>query len=219
MTKYFDTIKFQQIPREENPVADRLANAASLADESLTRVVPIDVLETPSIIRGVQVLVIPWEPSWIDPTLAYLERGKLPNSKEAARQLRMKASKYSVIHEEECGNHSGGRSLAHKALTQGYFWPYMAREVKEYSRRCDKCQRFGIPKSIIMDNGPNLDNQYTQHFFDKYGINQKVSATYHPQGNGQAEITNRTIFACIKKKLKDKKREVVRRITKYPMGI
>ncbi|XP_059631103.1 uncharacterized protein LOC132273988 [Cornus florida] len=65
--------------------------------------------------------------------------------------------------------------------------------------------RFSVLRSIIIDNGPNLDNQNTQRFFDKYGINQKVSVVYHPQGNGQVEITNRTIFTCIKKKLEDKK--------------
>ena len=27
------------------------------------------------------------------------------------------------IHEGECGNHFGGRSLAHKILSQGYYWP------------------------------------------------------------------------------------------------
>ena len=29
------------------------------------------------------------------------------------------------LHEEICGSHTGGRSLAHSALTQGYWWPSM----------------------------------------------------------------------------------------------
>ncbi|XP_059623054.1 uncharacterized protein LOC132266219 [Cornus florida] len=44
------------------------------------------------------------------------------------------------IHDEDYGNHSGGRSLAHRVLTQGYFWPYLARNAEEYARRYDKCQ-------------------------------------------------------------------------------
>ncbi|KAM2185677.1 hypothetical protein ACFX1Q_030654 [Malus domestica] len=36
------------------------------------------------------------------------------------------------LHEGMCGNHSGGRSLAHQALTQGYFWLYMARDAEQY---------------------------------------------------------------------------------------
>ena len=27
------------------------------------------------------------------------------------------------LHEGECGNHVGGQSLAHKALTVGCYWP------------------------------------------------------------------------------------------------
>ena len=33
------------------------------------------------------------------------------------------------LHEGICGSHIGGRSLAHRALTQGYWWPNMQREA------------------------------------------------------------------------------------------
>ena len=46
------------------------------------------------------------------------------------------------LHEGICGSHTGGRSLAHRALTQGYWWLNMQREAKEYARKCDQCQRF-----------------------------------------------------------------------------
>ena len=29
------------------------------------------------------------------------------------------------MHEGICGSHTGGRSLSHKAITQGYWWPNM----------------------------------------------------------------------------------------------
>ncbi|XP_059630010.1 uncharacterized protein LOC132272971 [Cornus florida] len=61
--------------------------------------------------------------------------------------------------------------------------------------------RFGVSNVIMMDNGPNLDNRNTRKFFAKHGIRQKLATVSHPQGNGQAEITNRTIFSCLKKKL------------------
>ena len=41
-----------------------------------------------------------------------------------------------------CGSHTGGRSLAHRAITQGYWWPNMQREALEYVKKCDQCQRF-----------------------------------------------------------------------------
>ena len=46
------------------------------------------------------------------------------------------------IHERVCGNHTGGRNLAHKATSQGYFWPKMLRDADKLVRKCDKCQRF-----------------------------------------------------------------------------
>ena len=41
------------------------------------------------------------------------------------------------LHEGICGSHTGGRSLAHRAITQGYWWPNMQREVLEYVRKYD----------------------------------------------------------------------------------
>ena len=29
------------------------------------------------------------------------------------------------LHEGICGSHTGGRSIAHRAITQGYWWPNM----------------------------------------------------------------------------------------------
>ena len=33
------------------------------------------------------------------------------------------------VHEGICGSHTGGRSLSHRAITQGYWWPNMQKEV------------------------------------------------------------------------------------------
>ena len=46
------------------------------------------------------------------------------------------------LHEGICRSHTGGRSLEHRAITQGYQWPNMQREAQEYVRKCDQCQRF-----------------------------------------------------------------------------
>ena len=65
--------------------------------------------------------------------------------------------------------------------------------------------RFGLPRSIVTDNGKEFDNRVVQEFCAEQGIVQHFSSTYYPQGNGQAEATNKTIFANIKKKLEAKK--------------
>ena len=46
------------------------------------------------------------------------------------------------LHEGVCRSHTGGRSLSHRAITQGYWWPGMQKEAQEYVRKCDQCQRF-----------------------------------------------------------------------------
>ena len=46
------------------------------------------------------------------------------------------------MHEGIYGSHTGGRSLAHRAITQGYWWPNMQRETLEYVKKCDQCQRY-----------------------------------------------------------------------------
>ena len=46
------------------------------------------------------------------------------------------------LHERVCGSHTGGRSLSHRTLIQGYWWPNMQKEAQEYVKKCDQCQRF-----------------------------------------------------------------------------
>ena len=49
---------------------------------------------------------------------------------------------FRSLHEGICESHTRGRSLAHRAITQGYWWPNMQKETHEYMKKCDQCQRF-----------------------------------------------------------------------------
>ncbi|XP_075641931.1 uncharacterized protein LOC142613455 [Castanea sativa] len=46
------------------------------------------------------------------------------------------------LHEGICGSHTRGRSLSHRALTQGYWWSSMQKGAQEYVRRYDQCQKY-----------------------------------------------------------------------------
>ena len=46
------------------------------------------------------------------------------------------------LHRGMCGSHTRGRSLSHRALTQGYWWPNMQKSAQDYDRKCDQCQRY-----------------------------------------------------------------------------
>ena len=54
----------------------------------------------------------------------------------------MTESLLEELHEGIYGSHTGGRSLAHRAITQGYWWPNMQKEAQEYVKKCDQCQQF-----------------------------------------------------------------------------
>uniref|UniRef100_A0A2N9EUX0 Uncharacterized protein n=1 Tax=Fagus sylvatica TaxID=28930 RepID=A0A2N9EUX0_FAGSY len=105
--------------------------------------------------QEVSVCSISSQPSWMDPILSYLKDNKLPEDRKEAKMIKLKAPRFWVskegllyrrsftgpyllcvhpgkvkdflfeIHEGICGSHTGGRSLAHRAISQGYWWPYM----------------------------------------------------------------------------------------------
>ena len=50
--------------------------------------------------------------------------------------------------------------------------------------------RFGVPKALISDRGTHFCNRMLGSVLKKYGVTHKVSTSYHPQTNGQAEVSN-----------------------------
>ena len=107
-----------------------------------------------------QVYQIKLAPSWMDSILLFLERDILPEEKSEAEKIRKKAPRFWLsedrklykrsfsgpyllcvhpdalkslleeLHEGVCGSHTGGRSLSHWAITQGYWWPGMQKEAQ-----------------------------------------------------------------------------------------
>ena len=65
--------------------------------------------------------------------------------------------------------------------------------------------RFGIPRALISDNGKQFDNAKFRDFYAKLEIKNYYSSPAHPQSNGQAEVTIRTLKAALKTKLEDLK--------------
>lgn len=46
------------------------------------------------------------------------------------------------VHEGACGDHTRGQIPAKKILRYGYFWSTFNRDAADYTRKCDKCERF-----------------------------------------------------------------------------
>ena len=105
----------------------------------------------------------------MDPIVLFLKDGILPEEKGEADKVRRKAPHFWLfedqklykrsfsrpyllcvhpeavellleeLHEEICRSHTRDKSLSHKALTQGYWWPNMQKEAQKYVKKCDKC--------------------------------------------------------------------------------
>nr|XP_023905079.1 uncharacterized protein LOC112016836 [Quercus suber] len=122
--------------------------------------------------EAIQVHQIRESPCWMDALIGFLKDDILPEERKEAEKIRRKAARFWLsedqklykrsysgpyllcihpeateslleeLHEGICGSHTGGRSLAHRALTQGYWWPSMQQEARDYAKKCDQCQRF-----------------------------------------------------------------------------
>ena len=59
--------------------------------------------------------------------------------------------------------------------------------------------RFGIPRAIISDQGTHFCNKTFWNLLKKYGVQHRTSTPYHPQTNGQVEVSNREVKAILEK--------------------
>jgi transposase InsO family protein len=60
--------------------------------------------------------------------------------------------------------------------------------------------RYGVPNSIITDNGTNFTSGKFQDFAKELGIKIKYASVAHPKSNSQVEKANR-LFCGLKKQL------------------
>jgi len=199
------------------------------------------------------------------------------------------------LHEGSSGCHSGGRSLAERAISQGYWWPKMRNATRDYVRDCGSCQRhspllhqptlflnpvtspwpfaqwgldivgvlptapggfkhlitatdyftkwveaeplvhitatevehfiwkniisrFGVPYAIISDNGTQFVAEAIKTLCKRKNIRVYNSTVAYPQGNGQAEASNKSISAGLKRRLTNKRGKWVEELPKVLWG-
>jgi len=155
--------------------ADALAKEAS-ANEAMDE---FDEIQYMPSIDLPEVLQVRNEENWMTPIISYLKDGTLPEGKDEAKKLRVKSARYILmdevlykrgfsqpylrclapdeanyvlreVHEEACGNHSRARSLVHKVIRAGYYWPTIQADAKAYVKVCSQCQRFSnVPRQPL----------------------------------------------------------------------
>ena len=67
--------------------------------------------------------------------------------------------------------------------------------------------RFGTPRTIINDGGSHFANKVFDKLMSRYGIKHIMSLAYHPQTNGQAEISNREIKKILEKTVSSSRKD------------
>ena len=72
--------------------------------------------------------------------------------------------------------------------------------------------RFGTPRAVISDEGSHFCNKLFASLLAKYGVKHRVSLAYHPQSNGQAEVSNREIQKILKKTINGTRKDWANKI-------
>ena len=67
--------------------------------------------------------------------------------------------------------------------------------------------RFGAPRTIISDEGSHFANKMFTKLLSRYGVRHVMGLTYHPQLNGQIEISNREIKNILEKTINTSRKD------------
>ncbi|XP_022149417.1 protein NYNRIN-like [Momordica charantia] len=147
-----------------------LTKLASAYETDLARSVPVEILDSPSILEPDVMEVDTPSPSWVDPIVEFI-KGNPPQDPKEQKKMARRAARFTLregalyrrgfslpllkcvtpeeglyilreIYEGACGNDSGARSLSAKVVRQGYYWPTIEQDARQFVKTCDNCQRF-----------------------------------------------------------------------------
>ncbi|XP_075660080.1 uncharacterized protein LOC142629911 [Castanea sativa] len=99
----FESFKVQQVPRGHNSHADSLAMLATSVGSKLPRMVIVEDLLSSSLtdILAVRVHSVHVGPSWMDPIVAFLQHGIIPEDRTIAEKVRRSAPCYWLSEEQK----------------------------------------------------------------------------------------------------------------------
>eukprot|EP00253_Pinus_taeda_P014947 PITA_14947 len=143
-----------------------------------------------------------------------------------------------TCHDGPCGGHFAAKRTTFKILQAGYYWPtihqdkqyiivctdYLTKwaktkaikaaieeKVAEFLRE-DIFYKFGYPKELVIDQGSQFTSNLIEDLLTHHKIKQKTSIPYHPQANGQVEVTNRALEGILTKVVSSNRKDWANRL-------
>ncbi|KAL0286765.1 UNVERIFIED_CONTAM: hypothetical protein Sradi_7139900 [Sesamum radiatum] len=136
------------------------------------------IIKETSTIEEENINIVQIKELWRSPLIQFLKERTLSSDPGAAKRLTFKENRFTMvgeelyertpealllkcltkmqaryvlteIHKRSCGNHLSGRTLAQKVVKQGYFWPTMVEDEKEFFKRCKSCQKFATTSHVL----------------------------------------------------------------------
>ena len=86
---------------------------------------------------------------------------------------------------------------AHTKWPEAYFM-HSTTTTKTITILCDMFARYGLPRQIVTDNGPQFVSEEFQRFMSANGIKHVRCSPYHPASNGAAERLVQTVKKALR---------------------
>ncbi|GKB53139.1 reverse transcriptase domain-containing protein [Tanacetum coccineum] len=173
---YALSYSIKHIKREQNKKAYALSKLASMTFSKLVKEVLVEVIQTKSVAeKEITDVIKEDEDRWMVPIREYLKEEILPKDPQKARKLRIKDSLYMMIEERL------------------YRRSYMSPWLRSPTNSAGGCK--------ASDNGKQFTEGTFPVFCKKLGTLQAFTSVYHPQENGQVEVTNREIIKGMERRL------------------
>ncbi|KAH9331585.1 hypothetical protein KI387_003693 [Taxus chinensis] len=102
-----------------------------------------------------------------------------------------------AYHDQACGGHFSAMVTAHKILRGRYYWRSIFVDTHDWVSKC---------KKIFVDNATYFSSKELTEFCYGFGISLSQSSDYYPQGNGQAESSNKNIVTIVRKLVDENQR-------------
>ncbi|XP_027150385.1 uncharacterized protein LOC113750628 [Coffea eugenioides] len=175
---------------------------------------------------------------WYADLVNYLVTGNFPAGWPKSKRDKLKSdAKYFIWDDPYLWKrgHFGPKRTAHKVLESEFYWPslfkdayvffdYVSKWVEAKATRTNDSKvvanfirsnifvRFGMTRAIVSDRGTHFYNKIIAALLRKYGVLHRVSTSYHPQTNGQAEVSNREIKSILEKMVRSDRKDWSQRL-------